>query len=983
MSKGQSVRKSALKRNLASREKAVLASDTDDYSEDFEAETPTKTDTDNYSEDFEEETPYKSEIEGDEYSQNFDEETPFKQGADSDTEYSLDFETSKLSVASGSGKDSTVTLGDLHQLLNESSGDSALKKSKQQAKTDKQNQEQEQVTLLRRSPRLKAKYKASTPEQRSTKKSRRNTASPSDIFHLLDDLSDEEAAQRKESQQTDALNASPLADIENEELKKLTPTRKAPSLKSCMSTQKSQKTKRKTRGVKFGSPSAAEYVIGTETNKMTPLPKSYAKQRFSMMPTEQIQEQMDAETKKNNDILAKFEDSAFVEEAVLDDEQSDSDEAPIPRRSPRRRMSIGPSANAEAIVEDEEDKDVMHSKHEVFQSPSRKQKKDRKKVFSPRRSPRLAKKYARAQNSTAAGDKTTGVINLQGHPQKNEKEQLSFEQAAHKDDATMSLGTLQDLMDDSDNEDITSENLENLVSAAKMQESQGEDKTMELGTLGDLLNQSNDSATNMLTQETEICESDSSMNESGTFQASSDQGNSTISLGNLQDLMEDNEDITAEHGMQHNISQDAPSQDSRKENVEQRNIDTTMEMGDLKDLMNSSELTETDSFIRSDEGEDQAIEDVAMELDEGSQSQDDNVEEVSSGYAQIEHTEAQGNAESLIAEHEESAEEKEACAKAQRMKTLEILMGVTFSFTESKFDTSFDNSKFVSSAWCEALDWACSVLEQEITESTVSCEELEKTVTSMDLKNFLSENETELASKVNELQLFATTQTQLDWLPWQSAMENNIQQTYEQYIQALTADSQKLSETTDRFLSIKESCTKMNLEETSKNVVKANVEALSIVNKERDTLINQYTSDIQKLEEQDKSLTTEIQNFRESTNTTNASGARACATPATSTSVNRNAELRQLQAKHTFLKRCCGLTPTIQNLESNHFKLSIGEIFSVHFDSKGTITGTDITMPNQLSSPTMHITQELLYALIFNCTKDAAANMGGFADWAL
>jgi len=71
------------------------------------------------------------------------------------------------------------------------------------------------------------------------------------------------------------------------------------------------RSQQKTKQVQFGSPSAVEYVIGDPAPLLTPLPNDVIRKRYSMDQKKGTvqEEEMTAETKQNNSILAQWEDA--------------------------------------------------------------------------------------------------------------------------------------------------------------------------------------------------------------------------------------------------------------------------------------------------------------------------------------------------------------------------------------------------------------------------------------------------------------------------------------------------------------------------------------------------------------------------------------------------------------------------------------------------------------------------------------------------
>ena len=99
----------------------------------------------------------------------------------------------------------------------------------------------------------------------------------------------------------------------------------------------------KSKQVQFGSPSVVEYVIGEPSQALTPLPTEVARQRYPMDQKKESaqEEEMTAETKHNNSILAQWDDA-------FDQSDSAGGKSPVGRRrstgsssSSRRRKREG------------------------------------------------------------------------------------------------------------------------------------------------------------------------------------------------------------------------------------------------------------------------------------------------------------------------------------------------------------------------------------------------------------------------------------------------------------------------------------------------------------------------------------------------------------------------------------------------------------------------------------------------------------------
>ena len=156
---------------------------------------------------------------------------------------------------------------------------------------------------------------------------RRNTASPSTLRQLMEDMSDEEEDSTEKAVPINT-RSSTKKHFENV-FSADTP------LKSCMSARKTKRlttTGKKKKSVVFGSPNAAEFDTSDPVRGgVTPLTKTYARQRFKMQEAALLEE--DAETAHNSSILATWE-----EEADDSDSRRGSSGS---KRSSRRLSSAG------------------------------------------------------------------------------------------------------------------------------------------------------------------------------------------------------------------------------------------------------------------------------------------------------------------------------------------------------------------------------------------------------------------------------------------------------------------------------------------------------------------------------------------------------------------------------------------------------------------------------------------------------------------
>jgi len=169
--------------------------------------------------------------------------------------------SSSMSNASGDGNDQTATLGDLAKLM--------------------QSPEADETPANRR-------RQTADPEAMGALNAMFNSDSDSDS-----DSDDNEAGAGAETFNSPAPNQSPKP------------------LKSCISARKTKGAQSVRKGVRFGSPDAAEFDKNMATSAVTPLPKSFSRARYNMSSPETQARETNAATEENDRVLAACEEVCF------------------------------------------------------------------------------------------------------------------------------------------------------------------------------------------------------------------------------------------------------------------------------------------------------------------------------------------------------------------------------------------------------------------------------------------------------------------------------------------------------------------------------------------------------------------------------------------------------------------------------------------------------------------------------------------------
>ena len=223
------------------------------------------------------------------------------------------------STGGGGGGGDTVSLGHLAKLME---SPASSKSVRSQGKTSRRQTADPDA--------LKAMFNSSSSEEEDEDDDNNTSANAN---ANVDAMSKEAESAPAAKEAASATFTSPVPEPKSKSAKKPTPK----PLKSCISARKSRaRSERKGRGVRFGSPDAAEFHKDAATSSVTPLPKSFSRQRYQMASPETQAKEASAEALENDRILAEAEGNEGSVNAV-----SSKLTASARRRSMRRKSAAG------------------------------------------------------------------------------------------------------------------------------------------------------------------------------------------------------------------------------------------------------------------------------------------------------------------------------------------------------------------------------------------------------------------------------------------------------------------------------------------------------------------------------------------------------------------------------------------------------------------------------------------------------------------